>query len=147
MNPQSDGALPLTQEALDPQRVMPLRDIRAALMRMNMSADAKSLLLKLADVTCVIGGKTLAIGRKIVEICLVLLRSFPNLMFGAMVAALMSLVIGAVPLLGPALSVLLTPLMLAVGIGAGALADIMQGRVGAGMTAFCDALEMTVAQA
>jgi hypothetical protein len=100
-----------------------LRALQDKVDRLPISADAKSILMDVAKVTLAVGGKVISFGRKILEFAIELAGKFQTAIFGAIIALILSLVIATLPILGPAMSALLTPLMLAFGITMGSLAD------------------------
>ncbi|MCV2870373.1 hypothetical protein OEW28_17300 [Defluviimonas sp. WL0002] len=118
-----------------------IRSLKASIARLHLSADAKSLLETLARFTVTVAGTVVAVGRKILQVCLALLRTFPNLLFGVIVALALSMIVASIPLLGPPLSAILTPLLAIVGIGVGALADMKSGKIGEQMGRLVDVLE------
>lgn len=95
--------------------------------RLTLSADAKVLLARLADVTATVGGRVIAIGRRILSFVLATVNNFPNTAFGALVGYVMMLLIGSAAVLGTLLGPMLGPLLVAFGIGVGALADMQNG--------------------
>lgn len=110
------------------------RDLLASIDRLTISADAKALLNDLATITIEVAGKMVAAGRQILAFVLDMMKRFPNTAFGLIVALVISTLVAAIPLLGIVLGPLLAPLLLAFGIGAGALADLrsteIRARVG-----------------
>jgi hypothetical protein len=99
------------------------RSLRSKIENLPISADAKSLLMDLAQLTLKVSGKLIAIGRKILALALDLARKFQNVIFGMLIALLLSVVLATIPLLGPSIAALLTPIMLAFGIVKGAIED------------------------
>lgn len=91
--------------------------------RLPISADAKSLLMDLASLTLAVGGKVLAFGRKLLAFILELAIKFQNVIFGVLVGLVLSSVLATIPLLGPAIAALLTPMLIALGIARGAIED------------------------
>lgn len=104
---------------------LPERKLVALIERTNLSADMKALLSDLARVTVKIGAKVLAIGRKILTFVLELVRAFPTVTLGILAALVITALIGAIPLFGGLLASALGSLLLALGIGAGALNDFL----------------------
>lgn len=104
---------------------LPERKLVALIERTNLSADMKALLSDLARVTVKIGAKILAIGRKILTFVLELIRAFPTVTLGILAALVITALIGAIPLFGGLLASALGSLLLALGIGAGALNDFL----------------------
>ncbi len=101
-------------------------EIIRRLERMDVSADAKAILRDLAAVTLRVGGKIVQAGRHILAFVLDIVRQFPNLTFGAIVAYVVSSLVASVPLLGVVLGPLVGPLLLAFGMTVGALADLRE---------------------
>lgn len=119
------GAVPnsLSEVLVDFEKVPTLRGLQDKVDRLPISADAKSILMDVAKVTLAVGGKLIAIGRKILAFAIELAGKFQNVIFGVIIALVMSMVLATLPLLGPAIAALLTPLMLALGVGRGAIED------------------------
>lgn len=110
----SDEQLPLLSKSAIRQRVETLA----------ISADAKALLLDLADQAVDVGGKLIQVGRKILSFVFDLVQRFPNTTFGTIIGLVLTLLVSAVPIVGALLGALLGPLLIALGVGAGALADL-----------------------
>lgn len=104
---------------------LPERKVSALIERTNLSADTKALLNDLTKITVRVGSKVLAIGRKILTFALDLVRLFPTVTLGAIVALVLTALIGAIPLLGGVLASMLGSLLLLIGVGAGALNDFL----------------------
>ena len=113
----------LSEVLIDFEKGPTLRGLQEKVDRLPISADAKSILIDVAKVTLVVGGKVIAIGRKILTFAIELAGKFQNAVFGVIIALIISMVLATLPLLGPALSTLLTPLMVALGVGRGAMED------------------------
>lgn len=107
----------------DFEKVPTLRGLQERVDRLPISADAKSILMDVAKVTLAVGGKVIAIGRKILAFAIELAGKFQNVIFGVIIALIMSMVLATLPLLGPAIAALLTPLLIALGVGRGAVED------------------------
>lgn len=117
----------------------PTRKIRQMLERTDLPADVKALLFELADITVTVGGKILAIGRKLLDFALSLLRAFPGIALGIIVAYVLAGVIDGIPLLGKLLRPIMGPLLLAMGIAMGALKDFTADDFRARVDGFIDA--------
>ena len=105
----------------------PERKLVELIERTNLSADLKAILCDLARITIRIGGKVVAIGRRILAFALDLIRAFPAMAMGAVVALVLSSLVEAmipIPKLDKLIAGILTPLLLAIGIGMGALQDM-----------------------
>lgn len=130
-NPNSDAF-----SCLKPD--MSPRQLRSSLDRVQMSADAKAILNDLISFTVTVGSRILQIGRKIVEVALAMVKAFPNLFFGAVVAVVISMLIAQVAVIGAALGAILGPLLIAFGIGQGLLVEMRSGDVGDRVRGFVD---------
>ncbi|WP_137109261.1 hypothetical protein [Rhodobacter sp. SY28-1] len=113
----------LSDVLVDFEKAPTLRGLQEKVDRLSISADAKSILMDVAKVTLAVGGKVIAIGRKILAFAIELAGKFQNVIFGVIIALIMSMVLATLPLLGPTIAALLTPLMVALGVGRGATED------------------------
>ena len=104
----------------------PERKLIELIERTNLSADLKAILCDLARVTIRVGGKVVAIGRRILAFALDLIRTFPAMATGVVVALVLTSLIQGIPVpgVGKMLAAILGPLLLALGIGMGALQDM-----------------------
>ena len=109
----------------DFEQVPSIRTLQDKIDRLQISADAKALLMDLAKVTLAVGGKVLAFGRKLLAFVLELANRFQNVLFGILIALALSAVLATLPLLGPAISALLTPLMVAARDGRVGMAELL----------------------
>lgn len=108
---------------------LPERKLVALIERTNLSADVKALLTDIARVTVKVGGKILAIGRKILSFVFDLIKAFPTITVGIITALVLTSVIAGIPLLGGVLASMLGSLLLLLGIGAGALNDFTSSKL------------------
>ncbi len=102
---------------------LPERKLAELLNRTSLSADMKANLITLSKVTINIGGKILMIGRKILSVAFEFVKTFPNMTFGVIIALIITSLIAAIPLFGPALAAALSSLLLLLGFAKGALND------------------------
>ena len=109
---------------------LPIRKIEELLDRTDLSADAKSVVLDVANRTIVVAGQIIQIGRKIVSFALELAKTIPNTLFGVALALVMTALISGIPILGALLAGLLKSILLIFGIAQGALADMRSGELG-----------------
>jgi len=100
-----------------------IRFLQDKVDRLQISADGKALLMDLAKLTLTVGGRLLAFGRRVLDFVFELANRFQNVVFGILIALVLSAVLATIPLLGPAVSALLTPLMVAFGVLRGSLED------------------------
>lgn len=113
-------------EALERIRTSPSsRKVKDFIDRSNLSADMKALLYDIAKFTIKVGEVVVAIGRRIFDIAMSLIKKFPYMTLGIIVAVALSTLLGiaAWPLIGGFLS----KLLLLLGIAQGAIMDIRQG--------------------
>ena len=120
------------------------RQLSSLLDQLDLSADVKAILQDLAEITVTVGKRVLQIGRKIIEVALALFRAFANVIFGAIIASVLVMVISGVPALGALLANFVEPILLAVGIGQGALAEIQSGTLGERIDAFVQTLNEAI---
>jgi hypothetical protein len=116
----------MTDEVLAPLPTR--RALVATIERLDIAADAKVLLVRLADVTAEVGGAILHVGRRVLSFILEAVRLFPHITFAVIVAFVMGQLIASVAILGAVLGPLLAPLLLAFEIGAGAVMDVADGK-------------------
>lgn len=110
------------------RKSLPIKiELLASIDRLALSADAKAIISRLADITAEIGGAIVQVGRRILTFVLECVKLFPNTAFGVIVALVVSMLIASIPFLGVVLGPLLTPLLVAFGLAAGALADLREG--------------------
>lgn len=119
----------------------PERKLIALIERTDLSADIKAILCDLARITIRVGGKVVAVGRRILAFALDLIRTFPAMATGVVVALVLNSLIDRIPGIGNRyFMAVLTPLLLALGIGLGALSDMaspdFSARVGALVDSF-----------
>ena len=102
---------------------LPERKLNQLIERTNLSADVKAIMSDIVHVTVKIGGKVLAIGRKILTFVLDLVKTFPAIAMGTIAALVLTAVVGSVPVIGPPFAAFIGPFLLAIGVAAGALKD------------------------
>ena len=107
------------------------RDITAYLDRTSLPADAKLILAKVLETTVEVAGKIIQIGQQILAFVVDLAKRFPGTAFGAIIGLTLATLIAGIPVLGLVLGPLVGPLILALAIGKGALADLKNHEIGA----------------
>lgn len=122
-------------------------DVRRYLDRLELSADAKSVLRQTADVTLRIGDRIVAIGRKIIAVALSLVRISPNAVFGVVMALIVSTLVAAVPVVGGLLAALVGPLLMAFGLTMGAVIDMKTGLIATRLDEFIAVVSSAVGEA
>lgn len=123
---------------------LPERKLLQLIERTQLSADLKALLSDLVKVTVKVGGKILAIGRKILTFVLDLVKTFPAIAMGAIAALVITAVVGAIPIFGTAIAAFLGPILLALGITAGALKDFTNDKLNERISALVDSFRVLV---
>ena len=123
---------------------LPERKLLQLIERTQLSADLKALLSDLVKVTVKVGGKILAIGRKILTFVLDLVKTFPAIAMGAIAALVITAVVGAIPIFGTAIAAFLGPILLALGITAGALKDFTNDKLNERIAALVDSFRVLV---
>ena len=113
--------------SLEPAKLPTRRQLHRQLDNLTMPSDAKVAIAELIDMTAEAGDRVVEIGRRIVAFAFELMRQFPNLAFCAIIALLLNALIATIPLLGPLLQALVGPLILAGGVGLGALLELRDG--------------------
>jgi hypothetical protein len=117
---------------------------RSALVRkveqLEISADAKAILIRMADITAEVGKTVIAIGRPILGFIFDLARQFPNSTFGIIAGLVVGLLISSIPFVGAALASIFMPLLIALGLTRGAIADLAHSEMRDRITEFGDKL-------
>lgn len=99
-------------------------EIRRIIDNLDIPAEAKALLMELFNFSIKVGTVVLEVGKKIIEIVKVLAKNFPHITAGMIIGVTLSLLVSVIPIIGPLLSWICTPLFLILGIGAGVLKEI-----------------------
>ena len=120
------------------------RKLLQLIERTQLSADLKAILSDLVKVTVKVGSKILAIGRKILTFVLDLVKTFPAIAMGTIAALVITAVVGAIPVFGAAIAAFLGPILLALGITAGALKDFTNDKLNERITALVDSFRVLV---
>ncbi len=109
------------------------KELLSRIDNLNLSADSKALLYKMAGTAMKVGATVVKIGHKILEVVLQLVSRFPNASFGLIFGAIAGALVGGVPLIGFVLGPVVTPLLAAFGLLMGAKADFadaaLEGRI------------------
>lgn len=119
---------------------LPERKLIALIERTALSADVKALLSDLAKITVKVGGKVLAIGRKILSVVFELVKAFPTVTLGILAALVITSLIGAIPIFGGVLAAALSSLLLVLGVSAGAINDFLSDKLGERIDALLSSL-------
>lgn len=99
-------------------------EIRAYIERLPVSAEVKALLFKLSKFTINVGGTVVRLGKKIVEVAIMLANKYKNTTLGLIIGAILTVLIAGIPWIGSALSGFLGPLLMLIGITKGLWEDL-----------------------
>lgn len=121
----SQDAPGLTQSKLEflTELVVSDEKLSETIDNLDVSADAKSLLYKIAKVTITVGRRVVKIGRKILDVIVSLFQEYPQAGFGMLLGAILGFLVSSIPIIGVVLGPLFTPLGMAFGLVAGAIQD------------------------
>lgn len=98
-------------------------EFRSIIDNLDIPAEAKALLTELLNFTIKAGTVVLEVGKKIIEVVKLLAKNFPNITAGMIIGVTLSVLVSCIPVLGPLLGWICTPLFLLVGVGAGILKE------------------------
>ena len=99
------------------------REISRHIDNLNMPAEVKVLLDKMATVTIKVGKTIVKIGQKILEMVISIVKAYPNTAFGLVLGYILGLLIASIPILGWVFGSIATKLLIALGAWLGAKAD------------------------
>ena len=146
------GQLPHSAEAPSPAQTEIARteqwtdrQIAAYIEQLNISADAKVQLGKLARVTTDVGRKVMRVGRRILEVVLTLLRRFPGISLGVIFSLVVTALLSSIPVLGSVLGPIAGSLGLALGVGLGTYVDLRNPELAARVDALVEELRPVAA--
>lgn len=115
-------------------------EFKRTIDNLDISADAKALLVKLLDFSIKAGTVVLEVGKKIIEVVKALIKNFPHITAGLIIAATLSVLVSCIPFLGPLLSWICTPFFLLVGVGVGVLKEIENTDLGKALDEVMDTI-------
>lgn len=98
------------------------------------------MLVELLGFSIKVGTAVLEVGKKIIEVVKALVKNFPHITAGFIIAATMSVLVSCIPFLGPLLSWFCTPFFLLVGVGAGVLKEVEHTDLGKALNEVMDIL-------
>lgn len=98
--------------------------LKSHLDKLPVSAEVKAVLHRLSQFAIKVGETIVAIGRRVLEIGLLIARKFPNATIGLIVGAILTLLLAMVPFVGPALSSIIGTLATIYTTGSGFLEDL-----------------------
>lgn len=100
------------------------QQIKSYLEALPVSAEIKALLFRITKFTITIGNVILRLGKRLLEITILLVKKYPHAGIGVVLGALIASLIGAIPLLGPPLAAFLGPLLMLFGLAKGLWDDV-----------------------
>jgi hypothetical protein len=115
-------------------------EIRRIIDNLDIPAEAKALLTELLNFSIKVGTVVLEVGKKIIEVVKAVAKNFPHITAGLIIAATLSVLVSCIPILGPMLSWICTPLFLIVGVGAGVLKEIEKTDLGKALNEVVDTI-------
>lgn len=104
------------------------QQIRSYIERLPVSAEIKAFLFRVSKFTITVGKTLIGIGKRVMEITMLLLKKYPNTGLGVILGALLASLIGAIPLLGTALAAFFGPLLILFGLGKGLWEDVKSSK-------------------
>ena len=100
------------------------QDVTDMIDNLNVSADVKVLLDRIAQATITIGGAVVWIGRIILKAILFLLGEFPHASFGAIAGAVLGYLVSTIAVIGAVLGGPVTTLLVILGATYGLINDV-----------------------
>ena len=97
--------------------------IKRMIDKLDISADAKSLLYTLSKATFRAGEYIIKIGRKILDVVCHTFSEFPMSTFGTVFGGIVGTLISSIPFLGIILGPIVTPILMALGLLGGLVLD------------------------
>jgi hypothetical protein len=91
---------------------------------LDLSADAKALIASILKTAVKVGDLVIRVGKRIVEIVVMIVSKFPNTTFGLVLSLLVGALVSAIPLIGGLLGAFVLPLAAAFGLATGYMDDI-----------------------
>jgi len=91
---------------------------------LDMSADAKVLISSILETIVKAGDLIIRVGKRVVEIVLMIVAKFPNATFGLIIGLLVGALIAAIPLLGTILGAFMMPITAIFGLAKGYVEDL-----------------------
>ena len=118
-----------------------LRRIKSYVRNLEVPAEVKVILTDLLKATVNVGGRLFRIGRKVVEIAIILATKFPAVTFALILTNFINMLIAAIPVLGPVLSPILGPLVTAMGLAIVGYKDITDPELKENMEKLADKIK------
>ena len=103
---------------------VPVSTLDDLIDNLNISAEAKAILVKIKNTTIKIGNSLLKTGNSIIESFVYFIKKFPKATVGSIVGLAIGCLVSMIPILGLVLGPLLTPLLTALGLAVGYWHDL-----------------------
>lgn len=91
---------------------------------LDMSADAKALIASILQTAIKVGDLVVRVGKRIVEIVVMIASKFPNATFGLILGLLIGALIATIPLIGAFFAAIVAPLAAIFGLAKGYAEDL-----------------------
>jgi len=98
--------------------------VKKLIDKLNITADAKALLYSFSKATIRAGEYIVKIGRKIIDLVLLITKEFPSTTFGMIFGAIAGFLISSIPIVGVVLGTIFTPIAVLLGLTLGLSEDI-----------------------
>jgi hypothetical protein len=108
----------LQSEYMDPEK------LRRFIDKLDLSAEAKMWLEKISKVVITIGTVVINVGKKILELAIMLFSNYPQTAFGVVLGALLGTIASSIPILGFLFGAVVMPVCIAFGLVKGYMADL-----------------------
>jgi len=110
-------------QALAQERVSDVK-LQSYIDNLDLSADAKALIASILKAAVKVGDLVIKVGKRIVEIVVMIVSKFPNTTFGLVLGLLVGALVSAIPIIGGLLGAFVLPIAAAFGLATGYMDDI-----------------------
>jgi len=99
-------------------------ELQVYIDNLNLSADAKALISSILKKAVKVGDLVIRVGKRIVEIVILIASKFPNATFGLILGLLVGALVSAIPIIGGLLGAFVLPIAAAFGLARGFINDV-----------------------
>jgi hypothetical protein len=110
-------------QALTQDRVSDTK-LQSYIDNLDLPADAKALIASILTTAVRVGEMVIRIGKKIVEIVIMIVSKFPNATFGLVLGLIVGALVTSIPLIGGLLGAFVLPIAAAFGLATGYMDDL-----------------------
>ena len=110
-------------KALTQDRVSDTK-LQSYIDNLDLPADAKALIASILKTAVRVGEMVIRIGKKIVEIVIMIVSKFPNATFGLVLGLIVGALVTSIPLIGGLLGAFVLPIAAAFGLATGYMNDL-----------------------